>query len=176
MPLILLFLVLVNTPSYTINFGNNDENSWISLNDGVMGGRSQGDVSYTDVSLYFSGNVSFQNNGGFASVRSRFQFFDFSTFEKVSVTYRSSGQSLGLVFENNQRWYLPNYKAILPETRDKWQTIEIPLINLKEYQIGRPTGRSISKNQLEKIIRIGFITNDKKEGPFSAEFDKIVFL
>jgi hypothetical protein len=40
------------------------------VNDGVMGGLSQGTIEMTqNDSLLFKGNISLQNNGGFSSFR-----------------------------------------------------------------------------------------------------------
>lgn len=43
---------------------------WTTLNDPVMGGRSTSTVAYDHGGLVFSGSVSLENNGGFASARS----------------------------------------------------------------------------------------------------------
>jgi hypothetical protein len=168
---------MVFSPHYSqIDFGSAKESTWSALNDGVMGGRSSGKVTYSTDALQFSGNVSLENNGGFASVRSTYGRYDLSSYQLIKVTYRSAGQSLGMVMENDPRWFLPNYKAILPETNGEWQSITIEIGSFKEFRIGRPTGNSLPDAQRAKIIRIGFITNDKKEGPFSAEIDQIEFI
>ncbi|MCK0177508.1 CIA30 family protein [Mycolicibacterium sp. F2034L] len=44
--------------------------AWTTVNDPVMGGRSISRVTFADGGLVFSGEVSLENNGGFASVRS----------------------------------------------------------------------------------------------------------
>ncbi|MCF6390198.1 CIA30 family protein [Mycobacterium sp. MBM] len=43
---------------------------WTTVNDPVMGGQSTSRTGFGDGGLVFSGNVSLQNNGGFASARS----------------------------------------------------------------------------------------------------------
>ncbi|MDG4667194.1 CIA30 family protein [Mycobacterium sp. 236(2023)] len=43
---------------------------WTTVNDPVMGGLSTSSVAVGDGGLVFSGDVSLQNNGGFASARS----------------------------------------------------------------------------------------------------------
>ena len=43
---------------------------WTTVNDPVMGGMSTSSVTFGDGGLVFSGNVSLENNGGFASARS----------------------------------------------------------------------------------------------------------
>ena len=43
---------------------------WSTVDDPVMGGRSTSSVAFGDGGLLFSGNISLENNGGFASARS----------------------------------------------------------------------------------------------------------
>ncbi len=45
---------------------------WISVDDTVMGGRSDSTVAWRDGALVFAGTVSLENNGGFSSARSPF--------------------------------------------------------------------------------------------------------
>ncbi len=43
---------------------------WTTVNDPVMGGMSTSRITYGDGGLVFSGDISLENNGGFASARS----------------------------------------------------------------------------------------------------------
>ncbi len=165
----------MTSDSLLIDFGQGKTNSWISVNDGVMGGRSIGLVNYEENLLRLEGEISFENNGGFASVRSDYFNKNLTEWSSVTIRYRSEGQSLGFVLNHYQRWYLPNYKVILPNTKMKWEEVTYSLEDFKEYRIGRPTGRSIDQGKLSEIIRFGFITNDKREGSFKAEIDFIEF-
>lgn len=56
------------------------ENKWRIVNDGVMGGLSSSRVSVNDDKIIFSGNVSLENNGGFASLRSPLKDYNFENF------------------------------------------------------------------------------------------------
>lgn len=44
--------------------------AWTTVNDPVMGGKSTSSVTFGGGGLVFSGNISLENNGGFASARS----------------------------------------------------------------------------------------------------------
>ena len=44
--------------------------AWTTVNDPVMGGMSTSRITFGDGGLVFSGNISLENNGGFASARS----------------------------------------------------------------------------------------------------------
>jgi hypothetical protein len=41
--------------------------------------------------------------------------------------------------------------------------------------IGEPTGNAMDLRRLNNIVRIGIITNEKKQGPFVLEVDYIEF-
>ncbi|WP_286274875.1 CIA30 family protein [Mycobacterium antarcticum] len=44
--------------------------TWTTVNDPVMGGQSTSRITFGDGGLVFSGDISLENNGGFASARS----------------------------------------------------------------------------------------------------------
>ena len=46
-----------------------DPAPWQSINDGVMGGVSSGTMTVSPNGLVLEGELSLENNGGFASVR-----------------------------------------------------------------------------------------------------------
>lgn len=160
-----------------IDFGtNNGLANWRVVNDGVMGGVSTGQVSYSDTSMTFAGNVSLKNNGGFASIRSSYQQRDLSEFTKVRIKYRSEGYIFAFSMNKDRRFWIPNYKQDMEQTNWEWKTSEFDLLDFKEYYIGRPTGKKVSETELGKIIQIGFITNEKREGAFKIEIDYLEFI
>ena len=52
--------------------GSGSATGWTSVDDTVMGGRSDSTVAWRDGALVFAGTVSLENNGGFSSARSPF--------------------------------------------------------------------------------------------------------
>jgi len=52
--------------------GAADVDGWNVVNDTVMGGVSSGELAWVDGTMVFTGELSLDNNGGFASVRSPF--------------------------------------------------------------------------------------------------------
>jgi hypothetical protein len=171
----LLILTAFITKPLFIDFGATKTNNWFALNDPVMGGRSEGFVGYDENALLFEGCISFENNGGFASVRSDYESLDLSAYETVEIRYRSEKQSISLNLNCHREWYLPKYKKLLPPTAMEWKTVVLDLNSFDEYRAGKATGNRVSKEKLRKIIRLVFMTNDKKEGPFKAAFDYIRF-
>lgn len=171
-----IFLSMIVTPSYKINFGQNGSGSnWQIINDGVMGGLSEGVAEVTKETLFFQGKVSLENNGGFSSLRGPFKKYDLSNFKIVKIKYRSTGQDIAFRMELDQRWFMPAFKENLPETANEWHTIKLPLTEFKEYRIGRATGQTMSTEKLASVIRLGFITNTKKACAFEFEVDYMEF-
>jgi hypothetical protein len=157
-----------------INFGaEKDGQSWRVINDGVMGGLSEGYIELRPESVVFHGEVSLENNGGFSSFRSPYGNYDLSAFDTVELRVRGTGCAFGLTFSVSRRWFDPNYKQMFRPT-DEWQTLRLPLAAFHVYQIGRKGRATMSREAQAAVIRIGFIT-DKDPGPFELEVDYIKF-
>ncbi|WP_420319140.1 CIA30 family protein [Ekhidna sp.] len=170
--LILVFIIPISS-ALMINFTSAD-NDWYIINDGVMGGLSKGNMVETDDGVLFYGEVSLKNNGGFSSFRSPWESYDLTNYSKVSIRYKSEGIKKAFVMETDKRFYIPNFKVSLPSSSE-WVTKEFKLVDFKQYRLGNPTGESLQKDQKEDIIRIGFITDEKRAGDFRFEVDYIEF-
>ena len=175
--IILLFNFLMQQQNtYLIDFGEEKKGRyWSVVNDGVMGGLSKGNKKLTKNSMLFKGEVSLDNNGGFSSLRRSFSEFDISEFNHIEIKYRSYGISLAITFAVSRRWYVPNYKLSLVGTSSEWKTITIKLTDFRKYYISKAMNEKLKKETLKEIIRIGFITNEKKYGDFEFEIDYIKF-
>ncbi|NRB50051.1 MAG: CIA30 family protein [Saprospiraceae bacterium] len=149
---------------------------WQVINDGVMGGLSYGDVNFTSNSVRFFGRVSLANNGGFASFRSPFGKIDLSEFSSVRFRVRGEGIRCAFTLETDRRFWMPNYKHQLKLENEGWEVLELSLADFKQYRLGRPTGRALLPETKGEIIRMGWITDEKKEGPFSLEIDYVEFI
>lgn len=172
--ILLLLLAMTNLPS--VDFGHDKSGAdWQIINDGVMGGLSEGKAVFTDSSLCYSGSISLDNNGGFSSLRSRFGAMDLSEYETVSIRFRSEGQPFAFVLETSRVWYQPSFRYQFATAQDEWKTVTMNLAEFKETRVGRETGQTISENQLEEVIRMGFINAGKYESDFELEIDYIVF-
>ena len=70
-----------------VDFSEGDSlNNWYIVDDGVMGGLSQGSITLSDEGYaLFSGTISLDNYGGFSSVRYRPQNIDASKYSKIAI-------------------------------------------------------------------------------------------
>lgn len=174
--MVFLAVLLTNNKSEKIDFGKKkDGKKWQVVNDGVMGGLSQSTISFDKNSLIFKGNVSLENNGGFASMRAPWGEYDFSKYETMTMRFKGTARKFAITMQTEEPFYLPNYKYFFTPNPDEWQTVEMKLTDFETHQMGRPTGDNISEEKLAEVIRYGVILYDKKAGDFELEIDYIEF-
>ena len=172
--LIVTILGLLFSSSLSIDF-NKQTQDWETIVDGVMGGKSEGKVTLKKETLLFTGNISFQNNGGFSSLRNKYGKYDLSGYQEVEIRYRNLGQAFNMTLETSEYWFQPYFKKLLGGEENDWSTLNIPLDEFQKTQVGRKHSDKATKEDLSKVIRFGFINAGKKEGPFELEIDYIRF-
>lgn len=159
----------------TTLFDFNDQaviDNWSVVNDGVMGGLSQGEFSInSDGHGLFEGRVSLANYGGFSSVRYRFETVDTSKFSKVQI--RLKGDSKAYQFRIKatalQRY---SYITNITTTGD-WETITIPFSDMYPAYRGRLV--NLPNYSGKQMTEIAFLIGNKKEQTFALEIDFIAF-
>jgi transforming growth factor-beta-induced protein len=153
-------------------FDGQDSLRWQTVNDGVMGGRSQGGPSFSeDGTLLFTGEISLENNGGFSSIRTRPADLGLGGYDGLEIRVRGDGRTYKLALRSRG---LPNWIAYWAdfETREgTWTTVRIPFAKWVPTTFGRRlTGPKLRPAAVDSI---GFMLYDKKAGPFSLEVDSI---
>lgn len=171
--LILGAILLSSMEPMMIDFGKEKAGqTWRILNDGVMGGRSASTIDYSEDHLRFAGTISLENNGGFASMRSPYGSMDLSEYKELRMRVRGDGSSFGMVLETSRTWFYPNYKVTFDAT-EEWQELVFSLRDFDEYVVGRKQGKKMTDKNLQNVIRLGIITNDKAAKPFQLDIDYI---
>jgi hypothetical protein len=166
-----------NESTYDFGSGQNQVNNWVMISDNVMGGVSKSKLEYTENAMILTGDISFKNYGGFASVKTTFGKYDISQFKGVKIKFKSTNQKFAFTLEDKNNWTLPNYKGDFYSTSSNtWEEKTIYFKDFKEYQVGEETGKKMEDSILKNIVRMGIMTMEKKEGPFSIEIDYIEFV
>ena len=98
--------------------------NWIVIDDVVMGGKSSGSFNLnSDGYGVFVGDISLENNGGFSSVRYRFEKILINKSTKISIRIKGDGKKYQFRIKSNSGDY---YSYISPfSTTGEWQEIEI---------------------------------------------------
>ncbi|GAB5518905.1 MAG: CIA30 family protein [Rhodothermales bacterium] len=174
--LLLALPIMMMTDQRVIDFGQDKAGQdWRIVNDGVMGGLSQGNAVLADDALYFAGRVSLENNGGFSSVRSPNGMVDLEGAEEVTIRYKTNSYQAAFTMSVSDRFWIPNYRIPLEATMGEWTVINVALRDVQQYRIGEPTGERLRPEAQARIQRIGFITDEKRAGPFELTVDYIRF-
>ena len=88
-----------------ISFERDDLVEWVAIHDVVMGGVSSGGIERTEENTgIFSGELSLENNGGFASVRALVGRQDLSSFEGLEIRVRGDGRRYQLRLRMDDRF------------------------------------------------------------------------
>ena len=169
--LIMLSVMLQDNSSYIFDFKNaKDTSNWYVVDDGVMGGLSQGSISTSDAGNgLFKGYVTTENNGGFSSVRYAFSKKDVSEFKHIILKLKGDGKSYQFRIKDNS---YQNYSYITTfETTGDWETIKIPFSafypGFRGYKLNKP---NFSGEVMEEIA---FLIGNKTKESFALEIEKI---
>ena len=139
--------------------------AWTTVNDPVMGGRSTSTVAFGDGGLVFSGDISLENNGGFASARGPVDPDIGSRAAgatSLSVRALGDGKTYVLKVETGQPWsYIQRFSTQAGVRR----AYDLPVGNFES--VGRFLD-PVPAPPLDPsaINRVSLYILDKQEGPF----------
>jgi hypothetical protein len=149
---------------------NNYFQQWYITNDDVMGGISNSSIKITEKgSAEFTGNVSTDNNGGFAMTRLPVNIKLKETNSKIVLKVKGDGKKYQLRIKSKrfQRfWYINTF-----QTKNEPQEIEIPLKDFyPSYRGYRLDFDNFSANSLQEIA---ILIGNKKNENFKLIIEKI---
>ncbi len=167
--------MLITPNSSLFEFKNEKEMSlWRKVNDGVMGGLSEGNIQWDKSAntMIWSGHVSLENNGGFASIRTIPQNYNAGVFEKVIIRVKGDGKIYKFRMRPSGNFDGIAYSMDFNTVKNEWT--EISLLS-KEFQ---PTFRGriypeYGTIKTEDLQQVGFLIAGKQEGNFRLEIDWI---
>jgi monofunctional biosynthetic peptidoglycan transglycosylase len=142
---------------------------WQAVNDGVMGGVSDGRFRMTErQTLEFYGTLSLENNGGFASVRSRPRALGLQTGDTLVVRVRGDGREYQLNLYASGRMRAFSYRAPVQTRSGEWIEVAVALNRFEATSFGRvlPGAGPVDPRS---VTSIGFLLAEKTPGPFLLE-------
>ena len=146
---------------------------WQAVNDGVMGGISAGRMVESEDGLRFEGELSLENNGGFASVR-RVVEADLSETGGVLLKLRGDGRTYQFRLRQNGRFDGIAWRAEF-STSGEWETVELNFGQFQPVFRGRQVPEA-GPVVASRIRQLGFMLADGQPGPFALELQSIEFV
>ncbi len=145
-------------------------NEWRVINDGVMGGISRSSLVLTDAGHgLFSGHVSLENYGGFASIQ-------LSTMTKLTeetkfIVLRVKGDGKAYEFRMKGDVYQSESYVQPFTTTGEWQNIKLPISAF--YPQFRGLRLNIPNFNFSNIEQVSFLIANKQEEDFKLLIDFI---
>lgn len=165
-------LAMLHTTNYTLfNFNNEAAiKGWRVVDDVVMGGRSSGHIEWTeDGHAHYFGSVSLENNGGFSSVRKRFETLNTSNYSTVVLRVKGDGKKYQFRLKTASQDYYA-YVFSFP-TSGQWETIEIPFNQFYPSWRGQKLDRpNYAAGELEEVA---FLIANYKNEDFDLLIEKV---
>lgn len=143
---------------------------WRVVNDGVMGGISESTVQLSNEgNLLFTGHVSLDNYGGFASIQLNTDVK--IPTEKKFIVLKVKGD--GKAYEFRLKASLSQYESYVHAftTNGDWQVIKLPINEF--YPQFRGQILNMPNFNFKKIAQISFLIANKKEEDFELLIDWI---
>lgn len=157
-----------------VNFKNvTERENWRIVNDDVMGGISKSTIVFSDSdTAVFKGTISLENNGGFASTRTKPRLFKLGDYSGLLVRIKGDGKNYQIRVRSDNRFDGISYRYPFSTQPDTWMTLRIPFSDLEPVFRGR-----ILKNEPpitpNEIQQIGFLIAGMQAGQFRLEIDWI---
>ncbi len=146
--------------------------AWSSVNDGVMGGVSKGGFKRSEQgTLIFAGDLSLENNGGFASIRMKPSDLALSGMSALVVKARGDGRTYWLDLRVADQMAASSYRAYLPTKAGEWTETRVPFADFKLQAFGREL--PVKPIDPSAVASVGFTLADKKAGPFALEIEYV---
>ncbi len=167
---LVFFLMLLNINSEILVFDKTKEARWYVTNDDVMGGISTSSMIHNIAeNAVFSGEVSTENNGGFAMARMRVNVKLDERKSKIVLKIKGDGKKYQLRLKPDRRiryWYIQSF-----QTNGEEQEIEIPLAKL--YPSFRGYRLNLDNFSSKTIGEIAILIGNKMNEKFKLEVEKI---
>jgi hypothetical protein len=147
--------------------------AWQIVNDDVMGGVSTSAFrATTNGTALFTGHLSLENNGGFASVRSLPRRTDLTGCGSFLIRLRGDGRGYKFTVRTDSNLDSPLYQAAFPTQKGEWKELRLPFNRFVPTFRGRVLNDVPPLNPAQ-VTSVGILIADKQEGPFRLEISSV---
>jgi hypothetical protein len=140
---------------------------WSAIDDAVMGGVSASHLRHDPAGhAVFEGVVSLDNNGGFASVRSRAGALGAPGAVSYVLEVRGDDKRYKLNLRTDDAFDGVNYQAVFEAPRDQWTTVRLPVAEFRPTFRGRVVATAPPLDPA-RVRQVGLMIADRQAGAFS---------
>ncbi len=141
---------------------------WQVVNDDVMGGVSASSFSLTNGVAMFRGEVSLENNGGFASVRSLPSRHDLAGGEAFLLRVRGDGRRYKFTVRTESGFDTPIYQCAFKTRPGEWEEHRLAFRDFVPTFRGSVLRDAPPLNPA-RVASVGLLISDQQAGAFRLE-------
>jgi hypothetical protein len=178
-PMVILALVgalltgdegMSSEPNVIVDFSS-EVSRWPSIDDRVMGGISSSRMVLEEGHATFRGTVSFDNNGGFASIRSLPQLQHLSRYDGLVLRLRGDGKRYGFRIRTSASFDGVSYQVMIDPPAGEWTNLEVRFRDFVPVYRGRIVEGHPPLDP-SRITTMGLIIS-RQEGEFRIDIGAI---
>jgi len=160
---------MIHNPITLFNFSADSKlDNWRIVNDGVMGGRSEGYFEINEEGHgEFSGDVSLKNNGGFTSLRYYFPSTNVEHYKCFQLRIKGDGKPYQFRAKSDEAERFSYVFSF--DTTGEWETIEVPFGEMFPSFRGRKL--DMPNYPGAEVAEITFLIANNVEEKFKLEID-----
>lgn len=158
----------------TYDFINLTDQQYMVVNDSVMGGRSSSQLKPTEDGLRFTGTVSLDNNGGFASARMIWPLAipPMNTGGVIALRVTGDGKAYQFRLRTNRGFDGAAYSQRFETLSNTSQTIYLPVDEFVPTYRGRVLS-DMPPLRLKDVQQMGVLIADKQTGEFAITLHQL---
>jgi hypothetical protein len=155
---------------------DDDVRGWSVVNDTVMGGVSTGRLAWQDEALVFTGELSLDNNGGFASVRS-------PLVDPIAAAGWADRAGLGVAAQGDGRVWTVEVRtdgedggwiSTITTSADEITEVELPWATFAPVTRFLDPREPAAPLDPARIVSVAFYLVDGIEAPFRLELRSVI--
>lgn len=146
--------------------------AWQIVNDEVMGGVSTSRFDLVNGVAVFRGDVSLENSGGFASVRSQPARHDLTGCDTFVIRARGDGRRYKFTVRTGTGFDTPLYQCAFATKPGDWTEHRLAFEDFVPTFRGRVL-TDVPPLDAARVRSVGFLISDKQAGAFRLEIASI---